>query len=317
MPRLLTTNLTILTILFILTLVSCKSKTEPESVTSPFPIAESNETYEQILEKNQDYAVTNDTIFLGFQIGMNKEQLDRHLLTLTESGKVVRVNNKLYALIPCDEHNEMDKDNTNQLIGELFFHFTESSGLNAIYVAYYGPRFYIKPISQRVEDISQLENPLYQKYVELMGGDSAVKAASERAKTPEDNSGLIYWLLKNNLRDPYEKRYGGGRTRKGKENYDSRFWMTGGRVIELNLRKDETEIAREYLERVMPASKDEFSGLVFLGDAFYSTVKYRVQLIQVSNETANSLRGYMDSLYRQQQQDSEREKFQRAKDAGF
>jgi hypothetical protein len=267
--------------------------------------------YYRILQSYRNENLINDTILLGFQIGMPASKLKAHLKKLISTGTIVNKNHKLYALIPYNERCIDDKDSLHQFVAELIFHLNGDSALNSMYATLYGPRFYIVPVKQRAPDKLLERNPFNRLYKETVG-DSFFNATRENVKKPEFYMPLIeHYLFKEGILNNYQIKYGYETRTHSEDGTNVHLWITDGRVIELTLRNAYYEIAENYLNRTMPVSKKEFTGLVPIGELRYSSVANEILFQERMGKAASSLKKYFDSTYesgKAEQENKERER---------
>lgn len=275
--------------------------------------------YYRLLQSYKDDNLTNDTILLGFQIGMPASKLKAHLKKLISTGTIVNKNHKLYALIPYNERCIDDKDSIHQFIAELIFHLNDSdSTLNTIYATLYGPRFYIVPVKQRASDKLLLErNPWYRSYKKTVG-DSFFNATREEIKKPDFYTPLIeHYLLKEGIVNNYQLKYGPETRALQEDSKNVHLWITHGRAIELSLRNDYYHIARDYLFRTMPVSKSKFTGMVQIGELRYSSITNEILFQEKMGKAATSFKKYMDSTYKNEKDDKERKEREKVSKSGI
>jgi hypothetical protein len=311
--------------LFILILIIClfsESACNSNRVNEVPPIQDSSNIldtdYYRFLQSYKHDNLTNDTILLGFQIGMPASNLKAHLKKLISIGAIVNKNHKLYALIPFNERCTDDKDSVHQFIAELVFYLNDSdSTLNTIYATLYGPRFYIVPVKQRASEKLMLRNPMYRLYKKTVG-DSFFNATSEKIKTPDFYTPLIeHYLLKGGIVKNYQLKYGSETRTISEDSKNVHLWITQGRVIVLSLRNAFYDIAKDYLNRTMPVSKSEFTGMVQIGELRYSSITNEILSQEKMGKAASSLKGYMDSTYKNEEEDRERKEREKVNESGI
>jgi hypothetical protein len=263
------------------------------------------EDYHRMLEAYKDEQLTNDTLLLGFRIGMPVAELQEHLKELIEQGRIVNQNHKLYGLIPTNEYCSDDKDQVHQFVAELAFHLDKTGNvLNSIYADLYGPRFLDMLSQKRLKAgyVPSIEE-IFESAAQGVGveDDSHVKSFSEKLM----KSYRVKYNSENHIiPDNFLNR-------------SAHLWISQGRFIEVTLYDDYRQLCNDYLRTPLPNSENDFSELVLIGSLKYTSVDVAIAIEEKINNMKPFFEAMVDSLnYNQIQMEEQRvrEKNQRVKE---
>ncbi len=269
--------------------------------------------YNALIEAYQTQPLSNDTVFLGFRIGMTLPEVDARVALLIKNGVVTRVGNRIFSYIASNEWTQNDKDSVHQFIVEILLGINKKEGvLKGINANIYAPRFLLTPNPKKVEDEN---NPSYNAYKEIVG-DSMVQANKQ---TQDDRSvERIKRFVDEHLLSSYRLRYGSENHKiENSFNTVKYVWISNGRLIELDLDREYNQITKKLLERELPLSTDNFSELVFIGSASYYPISEKVNYEKAVDKAASEFQKKSDSTIKSDQQKENQLTKDRVKNSGI
>lgn len=162
--------------------------------------------YPRLLEEYKKEPLINDTILLGFRIGMPLVEAKARIKDLLRQNVLIENDENIFYLIPVDEWCSEDKDSVHQFVTKLSFSFKDNR-LTRIYVKLFAPRFYITPIRFRRSEEEMSNDPIYQEYRKIVG-DSFYYASRAEMNDPKFYKGELQLLFDDQLLSLFEIKYG-------------------------------------------------------------------------------------------------------------
>ncbi|MBN8877471.1 MAG: hypothetical protein J0I32_07990 [Sphingobacteriales bacterium] len=264
--------------------------------------------YPRLLEEYKKEPLINDTILLGFRIGMPLVEAKARITDLLRQNVLIENDENIFYLIPVDEWCSEDKDSVHQFVTKLSFSFKDNR-LTRIYVKLFAPRFYITPIRFRRSEEEMSNDPIYQEYRKIVG-DSFYYASRAEMNDPKFYKGELQLLFDDQLLSLFEIKYGPARhillpNEKSLVHEITRIWIDKGRLIKLSLDTGYSRIAEQYLSRNVPVSKADYSHLIPIGGLLYSSIPSEIHFYQAVDMISKELGKQLDSIMRSNEDDRE------------
>lgn len=264
--------------------------------------------YPKLLEEYRKEPLTNDTILLGFRIGMTLVEAETRIKDLLRQNVLIENNKNIFYLIPADEWCDEDKDSVHQFVTKLSFSFKDDR-LTRIYAKLFAPRFYITPIKFRRSEGEMSKDSVYQEYRKIVE-DSFYNAGRSEMNDPKFYKGRLQLLFDDQLLNLFEIKYGSARhilypNEKSLVYGITRIWIDKGRLIELSIDTGYNHIAEQYLSRNIPVSKADFSYLIPIGSLLYSSIPSEITFHQAVDMISKELGKQLDSIMRSNEDDRE------------
>jgi hypothetical protein len=252
--------------------------------------------YHALLEAYQTQILSNDTVYLGFRIGMSLNDVENRVALLTERGIVTRSGNKLFSYIASNESTENDKDSVHQFVVELLLGVDDEEGiLKGINANIYAPRFLLTSSNQKRSDEN---NPAYNAYKEIVGDSMA--QANQQNKIA-NSSKRIKRFIEEHLLSSYRLKYGAENHKiETPSNSTQHIWVSNGRWIELDIDQDYNLITKKLLDRKAQLSKENFSQLIYVASVSYYKVSDKLIFSNAIDKGATEFQIKSDSLMKKQ-----------------
>ena len=297
----------------VLAIASCntRNRVNERSVTLKDSHIILDSQYSSLLKCYEGDKIIDSTIFLGFKLGMSFREFEYHLTELIKQKEIIHQSNNLYHFIKYKEYSDKDKDNSHHFVTELSFEVDEKNkSLKGVLVTLYGPRFYIPSTFQRGDftdaNLAETAERIHRESLNIIPKSKEYAPRIER-------------VISEGILDLYRKKYG-NENHIVKDYMISKteyLWINSSKLIKLLLRNDYEQMAIEYMNRDVPASKEEISGLIELGKVIYTSIETEIKDNEGIHELGRDLHVYMDSIYRKNQEDEKIMEVQRANASGI